>query len=242
MHKKRLFVVMAIMSLLFINVRDIHSQSPDADGRRFEVGGQFSLLNISNARSISTTTNPCLVPPCPSSATIEYAREATPGFGGRIGYNITNYFAVEAETNFFPRTRGDGSGREFEGLFGVKAGWRSEKIGIFGKARPGFFSGRVSDFRPKSGIVCAAVFPPPAGCFEEIRRRETNAALDVGGVVELYPTGRTIVRFDAGDTILRFGGRNIKAPSTAFPQGVIVAVPADTTHNFQGSFGIGYRF
>lgn len=241
MMKRLLFIIMMALSFLFITNIRTQAQSPDEDGHRLEVGGQFSVLSLSTARGNSMDTVPCLVPPCPSRLTIEYDRETEPGFGGRLGYNINNYVAVEAEVNFFPGERDFGSAREFEGLFGVKAGWRFEKAGIFGKARPGFLSGRVSDYVPKSG-GCIAVFPPPAGCFDEVRRRETNFAVDVGGVFEIYPTKRTIIRFDAGDTIVRFDARSIKATSTSFPQGVIVPIPARTTHNLQGSVGVGVRF
>ncbi|HEX8844611.1 MAG TPA: outer membrane beta-barrel protein [Pyrinomonadaceae bacterium] len=233
MYAKRFLMMMTVTALLFAGGPDARSQSPDADKHRFEVGGQFSLLQLSEARSVTTTA---------SGIVINFARETEPGFGGRVGYNINNYVAVEAEANFFPRERDGGNGRGIEGLFGVKAGWRFEKAGIFGKARPGFFSERVSDFRPRSGGACPAVFPPPVGCFDEIRSRETSLAFDVGGVVELYPTTRSIVRFDIGDTIIRVGERNIRAPSTAFPQGVVVRVPSVTRHNLQGSIGIGFRF
>jgi Outer membrane protein beta-barrel domain len=243
MMKRLLYVVMFAASFLFITNIRTKAQSPDEDGHRFEVGGQFSVLSLSTTRGSSLDTFPCLVPPCPASVvTIEYDRESEPGFGGRLGYNITNYLAVEAEVNFFPGERDFGSGREVEGLFGPKAGWRFEKAGIFGKARAGFLSGRMSDFVPKINIGCITVFPPPVGCFDEVRRRETNFALDVGGVFEIYPSKRTIIRFDAGDTIVRFSARNIKATSTSFPPGVVIGIPARTTHNLQGSVGIGVRF
>jgi hypothetical protein len=242
MLKRWFFVCIVAASLLLINSQEIHAQSPDEDGHRFEVGGQFSLLNLSTVRGHSGRTNPCLVPPCPSNITIEYDRETEPGFGGSIGYHITDNLAVEAEANFFPGEDDFGQGSQFQGLFGVKAGWRFETVGLFGKARPGFLSGRVSDFLLRRDLACIAVFPPPVGCFEEVRRRETNFAFDVGGVLEIYPSKRTVLRFDAGDTIVRLGARSIRASSTAFPQGVVVGVPAKTTHNLQGSVRFGVRF
>jgi hypothetical protein len=84
------------------------------------------------------------------------------------------------------------------------------------------------------------VFPPPAACFQPEAR--TNFAFDLGGVAEWYPSKNTIVRFDAGDTIIRFGARNVTA--TDIPSGGLVVVPAaaETRHNFQGSVGFGFRF
>lgn len=72
------------------------------------------------------------------------------------------------------------------------------------------------DYEDKPGTVCAATFPPPAGCFQPVSK--TRFAVDLGGVVEWYPSKNTIVRFDAGDTIIRFGRRNVIATDIS-PQG-----------------------
>src|SRR4051812_5773934 len=56
------------------------------------------------------------------------------GLGGRVGYNINDNFALEGEVNAFP----DASA--VEGLFGLKAGVRSDRAGIFAKVRPGFLA------------------------------------------------------------------------------------------------------
>ena len=74
------------------------------------------------------------------------------GVGGRFTYNLTSAIALEAEVTFHPKERGEFigglfppfffgtqvGGRRVEGLFGVKAGKRWEKFGVFAKARPGF--------------------------------------------------------------------------------------------------------
>jgi hypothetical protein len=82
--------------------------------------------------------------------------------------------------------------------------------------------------------------PPSSLCFDEGR---TFFAADVGGVVEYYPTRRVILRVDAGDTIVRFreSGPVIFPPTGTFPGSSAITV-ADTTHNFQMTFGIGFRF
>jgi hypothetical protein len=67
------------------------------------------------------------------------------------------------------------------------------------------------------------------------RPSHNNFALDAGGVLELYPSARTIIRFDAGDTIVRI--RNATAGILAGP-----TATSDITHNFQFSVGFGYRF
>jgi hypothetical protein len=245
MRKNSFFIIIAALSSILINSQSVRAQSPDDDGHRFELGGQFSVLNISTVRGILPTTPiNCVTAPCLIPIPFERSHEAEPGFGGRIGYNITNFFAVEAEVNFFPRERRFDAGREIQGLFGVKVGRRFDKVGVFGKIRPGFLSSRTVEFRERSDVACITIFPPPLSCFEETSRRETELAFDIGGVIELYPTNRMIVRFDAGDTIIKFGQRNlITAQSPIFTGNVLVTnAPAETTHNFQGSVGVGFRF
>ena len=199
-----------------------------SDEKKFEVGGQFSLLwvptrtaTVSGSTIVSTQN-----------------RNNEIGFGGRFGYNLSKYFALEAEGNFFPRDRDLDGGRKVQALFGVKAGKRFEKFGIFAKARPGFIRYERGDYVFGSG-GCVAVFPPPLGCFRPVAR--TNFALDLGGVLELYPSKRTIIRFDAGDTMVHLPARNTAALANGSFL-VVVSSPSETKHNFQGSVGFGFRF
>jgi hypothetical protein len=61
--------------------------------------------------------------------------------------------------------------------------------------------------------------------------------MDIGGVLEFYPSSRIVTRFDAGDTMIRFG-------SVALPFGFteLNVTPPETIHNFQFSAGVGFRF
>jgi len=151
------------------------------------------------------------------------------GLGGRFGYNINKYLAVDAEASFMPETHlgNNQLGQKVQGFIGVKAGMRSRYVGVFAKARPGvMFIGEVT-----SGFNCSG-----NGFATICRPSHNNFALDAGGVIELYPASRTIIRFDAGDTIVRV--RNATA-------GILLSTPVttgDTTHNFQLSLGFGYRF
>jgi len=211
---------------------------------KFEVGGQFSALDLSSVAVTSTTPIPCFVPPCPFGVSLERSRHLEPGFGGRIGYRAGNHITVEGEVSFFPRDRIFEDGRKVQGLFGAKVGNRWEKIGFFGKARPGFLYLSKGNFEPRPGVACVAIFPPPVACFAA--RGKTGFALDVGGVLELYPSPRTIVRFDVGDTIIHLSDRNVAVsavpPFSTIPGGVIITRPAETTHNVQASVGFGLRF
>src|SRR5437764_1323769 len=135
-----------VWSVVLIGLFGLTFQDARAQGveKKFEVGGQFSLLRVTS----STVT---------SAGDISgQDRETVPGFGGRFGYNISKHFAVEAEGNFFPRDRDLEGGRKIQGLFGVKAGQRFEKAGVFVKARPGFVRSKRGDYRFVGG---PQVFP-----------------------------------------------------------------------------------
>ncbi|HLR04680.1 MAG TPA: hypothetical protein VK117_02640, partial [Pyrinomonadaceae bacterium] len=118
-----------------------------------------------------------------------------PGFGGRFTYNINDHLAV-----------------------GVKAGGRTRRIGVFGKVRPGFVHFGNFEKPEAFGVVCTGfcALPTPPFNFSE-----TDIAVDLGGVIELYPSRRTIVRFDVGDTIVHSGsGKTVVLPGiTQFPGG-----------------------
>ena len=237
-YSSRLVFIPAAL-IIFICGQTVRSQSTE----KWEIGGQFTYLRLSNPVASATTNIICNVPQCFTVPDGPGKNQA--GFGGRIGYNITSNVAIEAELNFFPDVDSVGAddvfanGHQLQGLFGPKVGKRFEKIGIFAKARPGFL--RVSNGDLKSGGgVCIAVFPPPAGCLEAISK--THFAVDVGGVFEIYPSKKTVLRFDAGDTIVRFGDRSV--PVIFSPTSSVFALPvkAGTTHNFQANVGFAYRF
>jgi hypothetical protein len=240
-----LFTIAAAIFSLPFNTARTYGQADES--RRFEVGGQFSVLNVSNGRADVTTVLPCIIPPCPVATFTSAGRQAEPGLGARVGYNLTRNIALEAEGNFFPREREFAGGRKSQGLFGVKAGKRFEQVGVFAKARPGFVRFGEGDLsRPRPDTACIAVVPPPAGCFEATP--QTHFAFDVGGVFEYYPSPRTLIRFDAGDTLVRLGEHRVPvvlnpADGVSAPARVVVGrAPSETTHNFQGGIGFGIRF
>jgi hypothetical protein len=202
-----------VLLCLFSAPGQVRAQATDAP--KVEVGVQFSSLTMNESRSSSE-----------------------PGVGGRVTYNLTDSVALEAQFDLFPdgnRFRGlRNGGRIAQGLFGVKAGKRFEKFGIFGKARPGFTS--FSAGREELVLVS----PPPNTVLGFEPHRETHFSTDIGAVLEFYPTRRIVTRFDAGDTIIRYGettGTFFTGTGTqTFP------IPGETRHNFQFSAGIGFRF
>jgi hypothetical protein len=141
---------------------------------------------------------------------------------------VNDSFAVETEVNFFlDENRGYTSrrvgGKPVQALFGVKAGKRFERVGVFGKVRPGVISfGRVIS----SGLGGGPVLPDFS--------RRTHFNLDVGGVFEVYPSRKVVFRVDAGDTLVHYGEENLPGALSAFP--------GETRHNFQFNAGAGFRF
>jgi hypothetical protein len=155
--------------------------------------------------------------------------ETINGLGGRLGYNFNRHLALDAEFSFFPETHLSNRqfGQKTLGLVGVKAGTRTRYVGVFAKARPGvMFIGEVT-----SGFNCSS-----NSLGRSCRPSHNNFALDAGGVLELYPSARTIIRLDAGDTIVRI--RNANGSGLLFGG----TATSDITHNFQFSVGFGYRF
>jgi len=205
---------------LLMTGRSVLAQSDETP--RIEIGAHVTALGVSGN----------------SNTRIE------PGFGGRLTYNLTETFAIEAEGNFFPRDRFRtfrAGGRAVQGLFGVKIGKRYKKFGFFGKARPGFisFSEGVSE------VVAGGTVFDPAQPLSFRTRRLTHFAADLGGVLEIYPSRRVLLRFDAGDTIIRYGNTTVNTfllvPGDPFVP-VPFTIPGATRHNLQLSAGVGFRF
>ncbi|MGB2696212.1 MAG: hypothetical protein WBD55_13650 [Dehalococcoidia bacterium] len=201
----RFFVVIVCLA----SARTLCAQG---DRQRLEVGGQIATLHLSD--SVTTSA----------------------GFGGRVSYDFSRWLAAEGELNLFrddsferhvspelfPGFRLAYHRRRVDGFFGAKVGVRGARFGVFGKVRPGFT--RLSD----KGIECAGdicalmLFMRP-----EYR---TEFALDIGGVVEFYPTARTVARMDWGSTVIRHRSRAVPPCREC------------TTRNFASRVGLGLRF
>jgi hypothetical protein len=165
-----------------------------------------------------------------------------PGIGARFTLNLNKNVALDAAGYLFPsRCFGcEHDGRLTQVVGGVKAGKRFKSWGLFGKARPGFVnfsSGQVDIIQTGSGPL----FP-----FEFRRKTLTAFAADLGAVLEFYPSKRIVTRFDAGDTLIHFKQRTTNGIVYDFPTNsyklLPFNIPAKTTHNFQFSAGVGFRF
>jgi hypothetical protein len=196
-----------------------------ADERKFEVGAQLTSIHLAPTNTTVTTTTV-------GTFNAEGFDVTIFGYGARFGYNVNRYVAVEAEFNHLPKKNFNEvfQSRREQFFAGVRVGRRWEKAGVFAKLRPGTMHFDEVPFH----TVCGPASGSPAGCRE---KAENTLALDAGAVVEYYPTPRTILRFDAGDTVVHF---KEAGPTALF--GSTVFTPRQTTHNFQASVGFGVRF
>jgi hypothetical protein len=162
------------------------------------------------------------------------------GVGGRVTYNFNRSIAAEAEIDFFPQKQfvlSSPTSGAVQAQFGVKLGKRFEKFGLFAKVRPGFISvDNVESVTPDTVSVVNGLSTL------NFKVERTNFfTLDAGGVLELYPSRRTVVRFEAGDTVMR----HPKLFDVVFPGNgdpfVQLARPAKFKHNFQFTAGVGFR-
>lgn len=159
--------------LLVCSARQVYAQAP-ADRPRFEIGAQLISSHLKELSSLD--------------------RHSEIGAGGRFAMNLGELLAAETELDFSTNDSMFPERRRLQALFGVKAGARRQRVGIFGKFRPGFMHVRDRSF-------CA--IPEFWVCGPPRDKGRFSLALDVGGVFEVYPSRRFALRFDAGDTVLR---------------------------------------
>ena len=133
------------------------------------------------------------------------------GGGGRFTYYVKDYLAVDSELDGF--WADDGRTYATQGQFGAMVGKRTKHFGVFAKARPGYstFFAVNNDFHSRPRFI-----------------------VDVGGVVEGYPTRHLVLRLDVGDTILPLGAGDTIDNGRRLLRGAV--------HNSQVSFGLGVRF
>jgi hypothetical protein len=202
----------AILVVVFVCSAVVAAAQPAAS--RLEIGPQASFLRLSDF----DTTNA--------------------GVGGRVSYDLAQWVAVEGAGTFFPNDdvllaqstlapdlRVTYARKRTAAFFGLKTGLRAHKLGVFAKARPGFTRLTAAGVpAPCVGTLCplALLLRP------EYR---TEFALDLGGVLEFYPSARMVARFELGDTMIRHR-------STAPP----CWQSRCTSHNLSSLMGAGFRF
>jgi hypothetical protein len=200
---KKMFFFAPVMAALLLMAPAPNAQAQSkSETPKVEVGVNYTLLRTNGAGIIPSSSDS--------------------GVGGRVTYNLADSLSLEGEYTVFPQ---DGrinlanlsstNSHKSQGLFGVKYGMRSEKFGIFGKLRPGFVRFSEGD------LLLGGVGLPSS---------KTNFALDVGGVFEIYLLRSVALRFDLGDTIIRY------------PDNPAAGIGSFTTSNLQVGTGVAFRF
>jgi hypothetical protein len=154
---------------------------------------------------------------------LTYPDQIPNGVGGWFTFDASEHgptIGADVAVNVFPEDH-PLIGRQAQVLGGVRAGIRGDRAGAFVRLRPGLVHFSERFFAPDT--VCILIFPPPDACLI----RSTNLAVDLGGTFEWYPTRRAVLRFDFGDTLIRFS-----------------RVEQDDVwkHNLQVGAGAGVRF
>ena len=202
-----------LIATALISLGSAGSALAQSSAPKFEVGGQFSAIHLSDFAATNA------------------------GLGGRFSYDPLRWMTLESEFTLFPNDDVTVMGsvpelgtiyrrRRAEAFFGPKMGVRNQRIGLFGKVRPGFTS--LSDQGVDcAGDVCALI----STRLLAVPEYRTEFALDLGGVLEFYPSPRTILRFDIGDTMVWH--RSSAPPCWG---------ESCTSNNFSSRFGFGFRF
>jgi len=132
---------------------------------------------------------------------LEYPDQIPNGFGGwytwDLAANAGPTVGVDLGLNFFPEDHPI-IGRQTQLFAGARGGLRYERLGIFGRLRPGIMHFSRQFLAPDT--ACVAIFPPPDDCLT----RNANLTFDLGGTLEVYALDRFVVRADLGQTLIRF--------------------------------------
>ena len=151
------------------------------------------------------------------------SRHDSAGVGITYGFRFSQHLYFDSEVNHF--TGNSSVGPTWEGLFGAKVGQQEEKWGLFAKTRPGFI-----------------YYPHAWSGGENAHFTDLSRfAFDAGGVVELYPNRRSIIRIDIGTTLVRYL-QDYPNPQVS-PIGSILSTDYYITQgNLQISAGYEFRF
>jgi hypothetical protein len=156
--------------------------------------------------------------------------ETETGFGARLSYRLSRWFALDGEGNYFPGDIGSPafSGSRLEGLAGLRVGPRFGRTGVF----LGLRGGVVKFSEAPEPFPCIAIFPPPLVC---AIGGDTVPTVQVTGGFEAFAGDRWVVRVEAGDQLLRYSG-------PAFTPDRDVIDESLWSHNFKATASVGLRF
>jgi hypothetical protein len=187
------------LALSFCASSTMAQDKPQETTPRYEVGAFISTLSVAERGDHDTS------------------------LGGRFTYNLNDYLSLEAEGNRFLENREGGGVNEDQGLFGLKAGIRKGKFGVFAKARPGY---------TRFGLLGTSPGPNTFG------QSHTRFTFDAGGVVEYYVHRNFAFRVDVGDTMINYKNGDFFYTRLDEPK----FVRPGLSHNLQVNIGVAFRF
>lgn len=153
-----------------------------------------------------------------SALALEYPDQTRSGVGAFFVYSPRTGSGVDLSATWSPEE--NVGGNAWQVLAGPRVGGRLAGVGVFGRVRPGFIHFSERFYAPE--VVCIAIFPPPESCLASA----TNFVLDLGGTVEVDLSPRLLLRFDLGDTLIRYEGLD----------------GASWKHGLQFAAGVGWRY
>jgi Outer membrane protein beta-barrel domain len=150
------------------------------------------------------------------------------GPSGTYDYNLSPRVSLGANLAWiagFQQGEYADEGHELLFTAGIKAGWQYRRWGLFARVAPG-----LASFDHGLGIA-----QYPATSFTLYPR--THFALEEGAVVEYYPTRHTVVRVDAGQTLITEFDQVLlrEGPATE-------TIPGHVASHFALALSAGYRF
>lgn len=161
-----------------------------------------------------------------------------PAWGVWGSWNLSRHVSWDSAVMHFGRNSGQNEdidyqagGRAFEALTGAKVGIRRDHMGYFGELRGGTIT---------FGETEKQIVEPTRGFVDFYRGMFTNPALNVGGVLEVYPSRHTILRFDTGSATIFFLPKNVK--QTLLGSSTTFSIPSQQQTTILMSFGAGLRF
>jgi hypothetical protein len=151
----------------------------------------------------------------------------TAGLGGRIGWRLVRHVDVDGELSVHPRA--GVSGYRIQGFAGTKVGAWFGRLGLHARARPGFLYFEKDPF----GVAAPGSTP-----LRPVSAASLEPVLDLGASIQYATPRGLLVRFDVGETIVRYNARTVVSSPVLPPRGQ----GGFTTCNRQWSLGVGRRF
>ena len=150
------------------------------------------------------------------------------GPSGWYDYNLSPRVSLDANLAWISGfQRGEYADEGHELLFnaGIKAGWRLRRWGFFARVAPG-----LASFDQGIGV---AYFPSTTFTYY----RRTHFALQESVVAEYYPTRHSVIRLDAGQTLITEFSQVLlrEGPATE-------TIPGHVASHFALALSAGYRF